>query len=390
VAFDPDWSKLDLDQVRLLDRWVAEKAGGLIVVAGPVHTPEWVRRERDDGRIELIKGLYPVVFDRWGVPGRREIASDTAWELAFTREGKTSEFLWLADDPIDSEQNWTEFDGVYGYFNILSIREAKPGATVYARFSDPQTKIDADLPPYMVAQFYGAGRVFLLASGEMWRLRAVDEKYFETFYTKLIRHVSQGRLLRDSSRGVLMVSKARCILGDTIVVRAHLSDRQHEPLDAPQVEAVLVMPDEQRAPLILKPVKDAPRPGLYSEQFTALAEGDYRIELMLPNGDSDELLTRQVRVRAPKLEIERPQRNDALLKTVARQTGGQFYVGLDAAMGRRGAPPLASVIEPNKVSTTLPDTPDTEFERLLMAWLLAAICGALSLEWLIRRLSKLA
>ena len=75
---------------------------------------------------------------------------------------------------------------------------------------------------------------------------------------------------------------------------------------------------------------------------------------------------------------------------IARQTGGEYYVGVDAAMGRLGAPPLSSVIEPNNVSTTLAGTPDTDFQRLLMGWLLAAICGALTFEWLIRRLSKLA
>ena len=196
--------------------------------------------------------------------------------------------------------------------------------------------------------------------------------------------------MRDSSRGVLMVSKQRCLLGDTIMVRAHLSDRQFKPLEMPQVEATLVLSDAGRTPLILTPVEDAPRRGLYAGQFTALSEGDYRVELMIPDSDDSELLTREVRARMPDLEIERPQRDDPTLKEMAKQTGGEYYVGMAAALGKRGAAPLASVIEPNDVPTTLPDTPDTDFDRLLMGWLLAAICMALSGEWLIRRLSKLA
>jgi hypothetical protein len=390
VAFDPDWSKLDVDQLDLLERWVAEKAGGLILIAGAVHTPEWIGWQRDDGRIGVIKALYPVVFDRWGASGRRQADSDTPWSLEFTREGLSAEFLWLADNALDSEANWATFDGVYGYYHLLRIKQIKPGAVVYARFSDPQTLVDEQLPPYLVAQFYGAGRVFFLASGEMWRMRSVDEEYFDTFYTKLIRHVSQGRLLRDSSRGVLMVSKQRCLLGDTLTVRAHLSDRQFEPLDVPQVEATLVLPDAERVPLILTPVEDAPRRGLYAGQFTALTEGDYRVELMIPDSDEAEMLAREVRARMPDLEIERPQRDDLTLKEMAKQTGGEYYVGMAAAMGRRGAAPLVSAIQPNDVPTTLPGTPDTDFDRLLMGWLLAAICVALSGEWLIRRLSKLA
>jgi hypothetical protein len=34
--------------------------------------------------------------------------------------------------------------------------------------------------------------------------------------------------------------------------------------------------------------------------------------------------------------------------------------------------------------------PDERFAEQLHHWLLAVICGALSLEWLLRRLSKLA
>ena len=37
----------------LLDRWVAEQAGGLIVVAGPVYTPVWANMARGDRRIIL-------------------------------------------------------------------------------------------------------------------------------------------------------------------------------------------------------------------------------------------------------------------------------------------------------------------------------------------------
>ena len=40
VAFDPDWTMLDARQVDMLESWVAEEAGGLVVVAGPIHTGE--------------------------------------------------------------------------------------------------------------------------------------------------------------------------------------------------------------------------------------------------------------------------------------------------------------------------------------------------------------
>src|SRR2546421_9191265 len=117
----------------------------------------------------------------------------------------------------------------------------------------------------MAGQFYGSGRVFFMASGEMWRVRAVDDAYFEQFYTKLIRWVSEGRLLRDSSRGVLLVDKDRAALGDQIGVRAVLQDVQHQPLTLDRVDGMLVPPDSTRLPLTLKKVKDEGRDGIYVE-----------------------------------------------------------------------------------------------------------------------------
>ncbi len=391
VAFDPDWFELDELQVDLLDRWVAEKAGGLIVVAGPVYTPQWAGRPRGDQRVDTIKGLYPVVFYGQGSATLRmgRFGGDLAWPLNFTRDGMDAEFLWLDDTSLDSEQKWSSFAGVYGYY---AVKDPKPGARVYARFSDPDTEIDNELPIYMAGQFYGAGRVFFQASGEMWRLRELDDAYFEQYYTKLIRWVSQGRLLQDSSRGLLLVDKDRCLLGDQVSVRAVLTDAQFQPLTTDEVSAILIQPDSTRTTLILRKLMEGGREGMFAAQFTALQEGDYRVELKVPDSPEDELLAREVRVRVPDLEIERPQRNDSLLKEIADKTGGQYAVGLDAAMNRRGlgTAPIYDLIEPQDQEAYLPGTPDKRFERLLMGWLLGLICGVLCLEWLIRRLNKLA
>ncbi len=386
VAFDADWDELEEDQVRLLERWVAEKAGGLIVVAGPVFTPQWSSRRRGDIKIDTIKSLYPVAFFYQGSAtlslGR--FGSEEAWPLTFTRDGEEAEFLWLGENSNISA--WNEFEGVYGYY---AVKDPKPGARVFARFSDPETAIDGELPIYMAGHFYGSGRVFYMASGEMWRVRAVDDVYFEQFYTKLIRWASAGRLLRNSSRGVLLVDKDRCVLGEDIIVRAILQDAQFQPLVQAKVDAVLVSPSGARTVLPLNQVKDAAREGMYSEQFTAEEEGDYRVELQNPSA-GDELLVQEVRVRIPALETEQPQRNDALLKEIADKTGGQYFIGLESAVGVDDATGVHALLRPQDQVTVLPGTPDRQFDRQLMTWLLTFIATVLSLEWLIRRLSRLA
>ena len=391
AALDPDWRALGEQEVRLLERWVAEEAGGLIVVAGPVHTPQWSTRGYGDQPLETIKALYPVVFFGRGSAtlSTGRFASETPWPLQFSRDGQDAEFLRVEDDPLANERAWASFEGVYGYY---AVKDPKAGARVYARFSDPNTAIDGQLPIYLAAHFYGAGRVFFQASGEMWRIRSVNEAYFDRYYTKLIRWVAQGRLLRDSRRGLLLLDKDRCVLGDRVAVRAILTDAQFLPLRAEEVSATLVHPDGSRSALALRRSKEAAREGMYAGEFTAVLEGDYRVEVQPPQAAEGEMLTKEVRSRIPARETERPERNDALLREMAERTGGAYYVGMDAALNRgaAGRAPVFNVLAPQDQVTLLPGTPDTAFERLLMTWLMAFICGALCLEWLIRRLAKLA
>ncbi|MDP7020004.1 MAG: VWA domain-containing protein, partial [Pirellulaceae bacterium] len=390
VAFDPNWLELTAGQVDLLEKWVAEKAGGLVVVAGPVNTPRWANLARgNDRRIDSIKGLYPVSFYSWrsSTISLGRFGGSAVWPIQFSDDGYQAEFLWLSEDQVSSEAAWSSFDGVYGYY---AVKDPKPGARIYSRFADPDTAIDGDLPIYMAGHLYGAGRVFFQASGELWRIRALDDTYFQQYYTKLIRWASQGRLLRDSRHGVLLVDKERCLIGDHVGVQAILNDSQHQPLTQAEVEAELVHPKGGRTPLILRRTQDGAREGMFTAQITAAEDGDYRIELMPPGADADELLTRTVLVRTPALETEQPQRNDRGLRALTRENG-QYLVGAEAALdaSQTGAA-LPTLLTAQDQTTFLPGVPDRRFAQTLRGWLIALICGALCWEWIIRRLSKLA
>ena len=211
------------------------------MIAGAVYAGKGVGGWTQDPAMTPIRNLYPVEFpSRLAAMENNIYASKEPWPLDFTREGLEADFLWLGDTATASRQAWAGFPGVYGY---CPVRGPKPGATVFARFSDPRTAQGGQQPVYFAGQFYGSGSVFYLGSGEMWRLRAVDETYFEQFYTKLIRHVSQGRLLRGSSRGVLLVGQDRYMLGNTVEVRAQLTNARLDPLDVPSVNLQVIQPD---------------------------------------------------------------------------------------------------------------------------------------------------
>ncbi len=382
VAFDPDWGMLDAQQAKLLESWVAEESGGLIVVAGPIHTSGWVQ----NAELAKIRALYPVEFQRRltllddGLFGSR-----VPWPISFSREGEESDFLWLADTATESRSLWAHFAGVYGCY---AVKGPKPGARVLGRYSDPDAGLSVDRPIYFAEHFYGGGRVFYMGSGELWRLRSMDASYFEILYTRLIRHVSQDRLLRGSSRGSLLVERDRYTLGEEVVVRAQLTSASREPLQAERVIARIITPKGEGRNLTMK--ADENRLGNFIGQFNVRQPGGYRIELAIPDA-LDEQLVRRIQVHVPDLEFEQTRRNAPLLAALAKQSGGFYYTSLKTAIEGSGSlPPVAEQIESRAEEKTLRGAPDQDFAEKLNRTLLAVIAGALCLEWLLRRFMKLA
>ncbi|MCI0332582.1 MAG: VWA domain-containing protein [Planctomycetes bacterium] len=382
VAFDPDWTALDASQVELLEKWVSEEAGGLIAVAGPINTAKWTRSTEH----AKLRDLYPVIFQqRLTLLDDGQYGGEAPWPLAMERAGREAKFLWLGNSAEESDAAWDSFPGVYGYY---AVKGEKPGATVYARFSDPQAGISNQRPVYMASQFYGGGQVFYIGSGELWRLRSVDPAYFEVLYTKLIRHVSQGRILRGSSRGLLLVERDRYELGETVVLRARLSDAQHEPLAEESVTAQLLRPDGSTEPIKLSAEID--KPGMYAGQLTVLQEGTYQVALSVP-GSNEEPLGRYLQVRVPDLERTHAERNEQLLSAIAKDTGGIYYKEFTAAIqGDDTSKPLSEAITSRAEVKLVKGAPDQDFARAQMNWLLAIIAGSLFIEWIVRRLNRLA
>lgn len=413
VALDPRWQALSPSQIDLLERWVAEQAGGLIVIAGPVYTGQAVGGWVQDPAMAKIRALYPVEFPRHStLLDSGTYSSREPWPLRFTREYQEAPFLWLADTFQEDQAVWGRlFPGVEqgpgrgsfqgrGMYSCYPVRSAKPAAKVYAYFSDPGAADREKLPIYMAGQFYGSGQVFYLGSGEMWRLRALDEAYFDRFYTRLIRHVAQGRLLRQSKRGMLLVEDRPYTLGSTVEVQAHLTDARAQPLQAARVPMQVIHRDVGVQTVMLLP--DPRRPGVFLGQITVSKQGDYRLQVSIPDS-TEEPLSRRIRVSLPDQERQNPQRDDATLRLLAegfkdaqgnKLCEGKYYPDLEAAVGPGATDPLVGHLKGETRTVPVDRDVDRLWERLAervwFRWMMLVVCGLLSAEWLIRRLWKLA
>jgi len=318
--------------------------------------------------------LYPVVLD-----SQRSIDDEDfqqPWPIDFTREGLEAGFLQLTDNAATSAAAWKEFPGIYRCFPTDG---PKAGATVYARFTDPRSAT-RDQPILLASQFFGAGRVLYLGSGELWRLRSLEEDYYDRLWIKILREVGQGRLLRGTNRGILLLEKTQYPLGSTVQVRARLLDPQFKDYQADRVTYEVFDPTGR--PLTPAPtlLADKTRPGHFGGAFVAALPGNYKLELPIP--ESTDLLKGSVSIRLPNLEFDHPEQNEQLLRAIARKETGGVYLKLADAASQ-----LPALLPDRTAEKVQYDFPRTLWDR---QWVMYLLVGLLSAEWLTRKLLKLA
>jgi hypothetical protein len=135
---------------------------------------------------------------------------------------------------------------------------------------------------------------------------------------------------------------------------------------------------------------DPNRPGSYLGQFRAGVEGSYRLELPIPEA-TDEQLTRRIQAAAPDKEFSETRRDETLLAELAAATGGRYFADWRTAVAvDDGEAPLAERLPSRAETRIVRGQPDKTFAERLHRGLLALVVGALGLEWLTRRLLKLA
>jgi hypothetical protein len=385
LAYDYDWRRLDPAAQSRLERWVSEESGGLVLVAGNVFMDAWLA----DPQSAPIRNLHPVELRRSaGLLLDSPAGFEEPMPLDFTRDGQEAEFLWLGGTRIASQTVWSEFPGVFACFDATA---AKPGATIYAHLRRPgqtgsaRAAADQSGLIYMAGQFYGSGNVFFLGSGETWRLRRLDDAVYERLATQLVRHVSQGRLLRGSRRARLLLDRDRYPVGSSVAVRV-VSDRLRDNQAGSTGSATcrVTGPDGSTTRVPLGP--DPARPDLAQGTFIVSSEGGWRIDVEVDG----ETVSRRIQARLPDRELERPRLDRGVLDQIATLSGGSARYVDSAAWTPEDARTLAARIPDRSRREYETGAPDGDFKRWLNAILLGLGVGLLCVEWIVRRLVKLA
>ncbi len=387
IGFDPDWTALSVEEREYLSEWNSSRAGGLILVAGDVHTPELVSA---DNSFDVVRDMYPVVLEALLLNVNLDDEDAQPWEPAFTRDAENAEFLEIADDPVESTNAWKEFEGMYRCYPTVGT---KGGTVVYAHFSNPRARSAAGPHVLLASHTPGLGKVLYLGSSEIWRLRSLGEERFDNFWVKMVREASKGRLKEGSGRVMFDAERSKYFLGETVVMRARLLDVDYEPVEMESVTMRVVDPNGRPVSPdpVLRPVPKSP--GVYSGTFRAAVaspDSEYTVSLQVPG--ASETVERSISVTVPNLETDDPQQNARLLEQLGNEAKRNFYVSLEGRDGSEGVVEAAAESIPTffvkrSRRIVLDERRDKLWDTSLVLYLLV---GLLSVEWLTRKLLKLA
>ncbi len=370
LAFDPDWSQISPQQREMLSNWISNEGGGLVVVAGEINTPALATGEQFGD----VRKLYPVILDEMGLRLTNREVAQTAFPLAFTPEGQAAEFLKLSDN--SSENPWEVFPGIYATY---PTRGAKAGTTVYAEFSDPLSRGRGGQPIVIAGQRYGQGQVLFIGSPELWRLRAMNPAYLDRLWTKVVRKGAEGRSKRGLQRGMFILDGREFIVGQTIPLRVRALSPQFEPLTTDKITIDAFGPGG--APIVPSPqlIKDPIRPAEFTGEFRAMKPGRYRLSFRLP--DSSEEVGTEIELQIPRQEAASLVQDVNQLKRLVDGTDGQYVPLVEAAS-------VVPALLPSRGERVIIDQRVRElWDR---GWLMGLLAGLICVEWLARKLWKLA
>ena len=373
VAFDPDWSRLSAEQQTFLNRWVSEHSGGLVVIAGEIFTPKLAQ---NSDSFRDINVLYPVLLNRMLPDMQLTQRADEPWPVTLTPEGRTTEFLKIADATGNASVDlWSTFKGIYRSYPVRGIRD---GAVVLIEYGNPRARTELGQPPFLASQFYGTGRTVFVGSAETWRLREISPEGHQRFWTSLIREVGQGRRSRGTARGLLLLDRTEVAPGQPVSIRAQLYDAQLQPLVTDSVPMSIIDAEGRTINIPDRLNADGRGAGQYVNSFRPPRSGAYRISVPVP--ESSDVLQTTIDVVVPNLEAQNPTQNVELLSNLTRDTQGRYL----------------SVSEISTLPSLLPDQSqpiivDEQLRTLWdRGWLMFLLVILLAFEWIMRRVWRLS
>jgi uncharacterized membrane protein len=349
------------DQMSLVQRFVSERGGGLLALAGMESFRE--------GRFArtAIGDMLPVYFD-----GKIDTTPAGPLHLALTREGWLQPWARLRMNEADERQRLAALPP----FDVLNHTGApKPAAMVAATVTDGRREF-----PALVTQRFGRGRTAALLVGDFWQAGLGDEKR-QADLMKTWRQIVRW-LVADVPEPVELRAEPQPD-GASVRVQVRARDAKFQALDNAAVTLKVTRADApaDEAPITLTAEASTSEPGLYEASYIPRESGGYRIDAAVANdtgaatggaatGWTSDLAAAEFRDLKP---------NRALMEQLARQTGGRVL-----------APQELDAFARDLLSQRAPITETWTRPLWHTPWMFLFALGCFVGEWGLRRWKGLA
>ena len=372
LAMDADFARIDAAGRTALRDWVDGQRGGFVFAAGDVYTPQLT----DDPEFAAVRDLLPVRLAPRSIVEATD-ANARAWAPELTDAATAGGVLDLDPRGAGDLRAWRAIEGFY---RAYPTRGAKELAEILMLHGDPggagggRTVLLAD-------QRFGGGRVFYLGTSEIWRLRKLGPGLFERFWTNVIRAAAEGRATAGDAPARFLLDARSVAVGEPVRVRADVRDRRGAPSDRDRVTVEIDGPDGNpvpASPLTLLPASG--RPGQFEATFVSRAPGRYVLRLDPREVGGEEPITAELDAELPALERRTVRQDVPVLTALGEGTGGAYLPLADLAA-------LPDLIEPRDRIVTVDESVRALWDR---RWMLGLIVALLGIEWLTRKLLRLA
>jgi uncharacterized membrane protein len=355
------------EQMALLQRFVSERGGGLLMLGGA----ESFREGNYSGT--PIASLLPVYLDR-----ETELKLPPMLKLTLTREGWLQPWTRLRSTEAEEKSRLEEMP----VFEVLNpVHQIKPGASVLATVSDPNN----ETYPALAVQRFGLGRSAALLVGDLWLWGLQDEtaqKDLGKSWRQLVRWLVSDVPAR------ITVAAQPSPNGDPSEVKLTVKARDNDfkPLDnasvrltvrAVRVESGGDTPLNSRTNYVeITADPSASNPGSYEATYIARDAGAYSVEAQVTTSDgkiAGQAVTGWTSDPAAE-EFHSLKPNRALLETLARRTGGEVVAMSDLEKFVRGLPDRRA-----------PVTESWSDPLWSKPWVFLFVLGCFVTEWGVRR-----
>jgi hypothetical protein len=381
-ATDADWNKYqivilgDVSPRELpaafqtaLDRFVGERGGALITIAGDAAMPFAFRGQP-------LEPMLPVDLTR-----SRPLAAG-GYRIGVAPEGTTIDALQLDENSAETDRVWAGACLPQGITNLSPFSVPLPTSRVLLAAVPLGSEKAA---AFLSAQLYGRGRVLYFAAPSTYRLRYRNGDLFHhRFWGQLLRWAISGDFGSGSRTVRLSTDKARYQVGQFVRAKLMLTNLDGTAASELGGEIVARQQDQIVASAPIEEVKESP--GSYEAVLKGLPQGLVSIEAV--GGAVQALLATERAKEKPmvtiaiepgdSLELRDTRCNMALLTKIASNGGA---IVMPAALDA-----LADQLDLSPTITTI-----QSYQPLWARWsLLWIFVTCLCLEWIIRKWTGLA